>query len=223
MSTQAAKRHAAREKRRRLLERIALVALAALLVFSATPVGRAFWDRLYALSGFRGPVEEAPLEIHFIDVGKADAILLRCQGQAALLDAGTYASGDRVVDYLRRMGVERLEYAIASHPDSDHTGGMAQVLEEIPVEALVVYPWPDEMRQTLEYRALEEASFSHGVPVKTVGPGTASLWGKRPWRCWARWRNMRRQTTVPWCCGWTIWAFPLCSAATLKPRRNWTW
>ena len=32
MSTQAAKRHAAREKRRRLLERVALVALAALLV-----------------------------------------------------------------------------------------------------------------------------------------------------------------------------------------------
>ena len=30
MSTQAAKRHAAREKRRRLLERVALVALAAL-------------------------------------------------------------------------------------------------------------------------------------------------------------------------------------------------
>ena len=171
MSTQAAKRHAAREKRRRLLERVALVALAALLVFSAMPVGRAFWGRLYTLSGFRGPVEAAPLEIHFIDVGKADAILLRCQGQAALLDAGTYASGDRVVDYLRRMGVERLEYAIASHPDSDHTGGMAQVLEEIPVEALVVYPWPDEMRQTLEYRALEEASFSCGVPVKTVGPG----------------------------------------------------
>ena len=171
MSTQGAKRHAAREKRRRLLERIALVALTALLVFSATPVGRAFWGRLYTLSGFRGPVEAAPLEIHFIDVGKADAILLRCQGQAALLDAGTYASGDRVVDYLRRMGVERLEYAIASHPDSDHTGGMAQVLEEIPVEALVVYPWPNEMRQTLEYRALEEASFSHGVPVKTVGPG----------------------------------------------------
>ena len=109
MSTQAAKRHAAREKRCRLLERVALVALAALLVFSAMPVGRAFWGRLYTLSGFRGPVEAAPLEIHFIDVGKADAILLRCQGQAALLDAGTYASGDRVVDYLRRMGVERLE------------------------------------------------------------------------------------------------------------------
>ena len=48
---------------------------------------------------------------------------------------------------------------------------VAQVLEEIPVEALVVYPWPDEMRQTLEYRALEEASFSHGGPVNTVGPG----------------------------------------------------
>ena len=87
MSTQAAKRHAAREKRRRLLERVALVALAALLVFSAMPVGRAFWGRLYALSGFRGPVEEAPLAIIQGPAGTAKTFYALAAGLEQVLEA----------------------------------------------------------------------------------------------------------------------------------------
>ena len=171
-------RSKARRKRRAWLERLGLLLLAALLVFSATPTGQWAWQRLYTLSGFRGPAEEAPLELHFIDVGKADAILLQCQGKTALLDAGTWASGSRVVDYLHRVGVERLDYIIASHPDSDHIGGMAQVLEEIPAESLVIYPWPEEMRQSGEFRQLEEAAFSKQVPVLEVEAGDALPFGE---------------------------------------------
>lgn len=167
----AAGKSNSKRKRPLWMERLAFVLLFILLVFSATSPGRAFWDRLYTLSGFRGPETQAPLEIHFIDVGKADAILIQCEGAFALLDAGTSASGDRVVDYLHRMGVNRLEYAIASHPDSDHTGGMAQVLEEIPVSRLVLYPWPGEMRQSSQYRALEEAAVSASVPVLEAAVG----------------------------------------------------
>ena len=113
-------------------------------------------------------------------VGKADALLLECEGHAALLDGGTSASGDRVVDYLLRLGIESLDYAIASHPDSDHTGGLSQVLEEVPVGELVVYPWPEAMRRTLEYRALEDAARSSAVPVRQVRPGESlSLGGTK--------------------------------------------
>ena len=156
---------------RQWLSRLGVAALCALLVFSATPAGHAFWDRVYTLSGFRGPGDSAPLRLHFIDVGKADAILLQCEGHAVLLDGGTSASGGRVVDYLLRMGVEELDCVIASHPDSDHTGGLSQVLEELPVGELVVYPWPQAMRQTLEYQALENAAVSEAVPVRPVTAG----------------------------------------------------
>ena len=153
------------------LKWLGIGALAALLAFSATPAGQGFWGRMYRLSGFRGPQGEAPLQVHFLDVGKADAILLRCEGESALLDAGTAASGERVVDYLLRMGVEELDYVIASHPDSDHTGGMAQVLGDLPVGELIVYPWPEAMVQSLEYRSLEKAAAGAAVPVTEVGPG----------------------------------------------------
>ena len=160
-----------KKKARALIRRGAGILLAAVLVFSLTPLGKAFWKELSSLSGFRGPVESSPLELHMIDVGKADALLLRCEGETALLDGGTSASGDRVVDYLCRMGVDRLDYVIASHPDSDHIGGLSQVLEELPVGQLVVYPWPEEMGQTLEYAALEQAREHREVPVRQVQPG----------------------------------------------------
>ena len=158
-------------KRRAFFEKLGLVVLFLVMLFFVTPVGRTLADTLYRMSGFQGPVETAPLEIHVIDVGKADAMLLRCEGETALLDAGTYASGDRVVDYLLRIGVEQLDYVIASHPDSDHTGGVAQVLEELPVGELLVYPWPQEMRQSLEFQSLEEAAVECSVPVREVVPG----------------------------------------------------
>lgn len=166
-----------RSKKRLVLERIGLILLGFLLVFSITPAGKAFWRQLYALSGFQGLVDQAPLELHAIDVGKADAMLLRCEGENILIDAGTVISGSRVVDYLIRMGVDHLDYVFASHPDSDHTGGIAQVLKEIPVDQLVLYPWPEEMRQTLEYRSMENAALSAGVPVQEIQVGDTLAFG----------------------------------------------
>ena len=45
---------------------------------------------------------------------------------------------------------------------------------------LVVYPWPEAMRRTLEYRALEDAARSSAVPVRQVRPGESlSLGGTK--------------------------------------------
>ncbi len=116
------------------------ILLVAVLVFSITSPGRSFWREAFRVSGFGGDTGE-PLSIHVLDVGKADAILIVCEGHAALLDAGTAVSGNTVVDYMARNGIEALDYAIASHPDSDHIGGMSQVLSEVETGAFVRSPW----------------------------------------------------------------------------------
>lgn len=104
--------------------------LAALVLFCFTSPGRQALAALSNASGFGGRPGTA-LSIHVLDVGKADAILIRCDGHNALLDAGTAIHGDTVVDYLSRNQLGGLDYAIVSHPDSDHIGGMAQVLQEV--------------------------------------------------------------------------------------------
>ena len=87
------------------------------------------------------------LEVHFIDVGNADSILILCDDEAALIDAGENDCGDLVVDYLQDQGVNKLKYAVGTHPHSDHIGGMDTVLLNIPTET-VLLPAKDHTTKT---------------------------------------------------------------------------
>lgn len=70
------------------------------------------------------------VEIHFLDVGQGDAILVRSpEGRTALIDAGP----SDPVPALRELGVERLDLVVATHGHADHIGGMDEVLRAFPV------------------------------------------------------------------------------------------
>jgi beta-lactamase superfamily II metal-dependent hydrolase len=77
------------------------------------------------------PAQDAPaLRITFLDVGQADAIVVRApEGQVALIDAGRGAP----LGLLAEMGIEGIDLLVATHPHADHIGGMAGVLDAIPV------------------------------------------------------------------------------------------
>jgi competence protein ComEC len=74
---------------------------------------------------FGQPLRAQELELRFLDVGQADAILVREGGKTALIDAGGEAG---VLGQLRRLGVDTIDLLVASHNHSDHIGGMTSVL-----------------------------------------------------------------------------------------------
>ncbi|MDD7643125.1 MAG: MBL fold metallo-hydrolase, partial [bacterium] len=55
------------------------------------------------------------LEVHFIDVGQGDATLIKADGHAMLIDAGENDKGTAVQLYLKKQGVERLDYLVLTH------------------------------------------------------------------------------------------------------------
>ncbi len=84
------------------------------------------------------------LHIVAIDVGQGDAIAVRTpDGHWFLVDAGPRGFGGsdagltRVVPYLNARGARRLEAVILTHPDEDHAGGLAAVLQNISTRAVL--------------------------------------------------------------------------------------
>jgi len=72
------------------------------------------------------------LEVHFLDVGQAEATLLLTSDFTMLIDAGDVGRFD-VIDHLRRLGVENVDLIVITHPHSDHIGQLVEVLTIFPV------------------------------------------------------------------------------------------
>lgn len=77
-------------------------------------------------------------EIHFIDTGNSDAILIKQGDKSALIDGGDNDDEGRVVEYLKKSGIKELEYVFATHPHADHIGGLDAVINSIPVKNVYV-------------------------------------------------------------------------------------
>jgi len=90
------------------------------LSLAATPIISLFFDDGSA----DAQLAIAPLEVHFIDIGQGDCTLIVCDGSAMLIDAGENNKGTVVQSYIEKQGIERLDYVIGTHPDSDHIGGL---------------------------------------------------------------------------------------------------
>lgn len=68
------------------------------------------------------------MEVHFIDVGQADATLIVQGDQVMLFDAATKSRGDELVEYIQNLGINYIDVLILSHPHDDHMGGTAKLL-----------------------------------------------------------------------------------------------
>jgi competence protein ComEC len=88
----------------------------------------------FTLSGQSHLAEnEGKLSVYFLDVGQGDSALFFYEGKTILVDAGEYEMGERVVSDLLSRGVTRIDLLVATHPHSDHIGGMQKVLAAFPV------------------------------------------------------------------------------------------
>lgn len=76
------------------------------------------------------------MEVHFINVGQGDSAYIElADGTDILIDAGESKYGSTVVNYLKNLEKDiDLEYVVATHPDSDHIGGMQQVFKDLKVK-----------------------------------------------------------------------------------------
>jgi competence protein ComEC len=168
--------------------------LAAALAVSALLLAGVFAPRRMRLSALlaasalflflalrRGPTgPERGFSLEALDVGQGDALLLRWNRHAVLVDGGGPFDLDqrdfgrtRLIPKLLDRGVTRLDAVVLTHPHPDHALGLFAVLEELAVGAFWRSRGEDEGGL---FRDLEAAASRRRVPVRTLSAGETLLW-----------------------------------------------
>lgn len=99
---------------------------------------RAEAAKMFLVFANGGEKDDLLFKAHTIDVGQGDAIFLEFGNLTMLIDAGPAKAGDDVVNYIKGLGHESIDYVVASHTDADHIGGMLAVLKAFEVEEFYV-------------------------------------------------------------------------------------
>jgi len=74
------------------------------------------------------------LKVHFLDVGQGDSILIQFpNGRSMLVDAGKNSSAAAIIDYLKKNGINKLDYLVGTHPHEDHIGSLDAVIEHFRI------------------------------------------------------------------------------------------
>lgn len=89
------------------------------------------------------------LEITYIDVGQGDSIFIKFPNDKSniLIDTdgkvtygnlkNNYSVGKNIVDYLKSMGIRKLDYLIITHGDFDHMGDSLYLIDKFKVENVI--------------------------------------------------------------------------------------
>jgi competence protein ComEC len=119
----------------------------------------------------------------FLAVGHGDAAVLELPGAVLLIDAGDSPriAEQILLPFLRHRGIARLDAVLITHPDRDHYGGAAGLLDGIPVGFVLGPPEPEE--KSASWDCLRRRANARGVAWKEgragqrvyAGPGVA-LW-----------------------------------------------
>lgn len=79
-----------------------------------------------------------PMEVNFINVGKADCIIIRIGTHVLMIDTGYEETSAKVVQYLKQNNIREIDYLVISHFDKDHIGGASEIMNNTAVKSIIL-------------------------------------------------------------------------------------
>lgn len=90
-------------------------------------------------------VTDKNLKIYFVDVGQGDCTLIQTHEKKNILidgggsEFGSFDVGESILlPYLLNRGINKIDYMMISHFDSDHIGGLFYIMENLKVDNIII-------------------------------------------------------------------------------------
>ena len=103
-----------------------LTSLFLAVILSLSLAGCSFDVQTNTSTGYT-PVDDS-LTVRFIDVGQGDSALITCGTDSMIIDGGPKDSSEKVYSILSRLNLNKINYIVGTHTDSDHFSGLCAAL-----------------------------------------------------------------------------------------------
>ncbi len=133
------------------------------------------------------PLRDRRLEITVLDVGQGDGIMIRSEegttymidgGSSDVKDVGTY----RILPFLKFRGIDRIDYALVTHSDTDHISGLMELMQG-GAPAIGTLILPEISAKDEHYLALEALAQQKKIPVRYIKAGDEIIDGGMTMDC----------------------------------------
>ena len=109
------------------------------------------------------------LTVHYIDVGQGASQLIQTpSGKTMLIDGGNNDDEQRMVSYLKKQGISKVDVLIGTHPDADHVGGLDAVVDAFDIGKIYM---PKVSSNTKTFESLLTSIQNKGLKVTTAKAG----------------------------------------------------
>lgn len=86
------------------------------------------------------------IQVHFINImennnrsiGKYDAIFIKIGNKSIMIDGGFYMYADKVIQYIKNLGVNKIDYYVGSHGHGDHISAAGPIIKEFNIKNIIV-------------------------------------------------------------------------------------
>ncbi|KZL89793.1 ComEC/Rec2 family competence protein [Clostridium magnum] len=115
------------------------------------------------------------MKVNYIDVGQGDSILVQVNGKNLLIDAGPNSSTDKLISYLNKQNIKKLDFVVATHPHEDHIGAMDTIINKYNIGEFYA---PKKTTTTKTFESMVNALKSKNIKINAATAGVSLDLGK---------------------------------------------
>ena len=113
------------------------------------------------------------LKVHYLDVGQGDSIFVELpNNETMLIDAAESYQSENIINYLKNLNYQKIDYVIGTHPHTDHIGGLKNIINTFEIGKIYM---PKVVSTTKTYESLLMAIKNKNLKINTAKGGTSII------------------------------------------------